>query len=74
MNEVPDTAPAKRQWRRALKHVNGEERSQLNVQIPVENHEWLKNYAQRKGMSMAVAVTYAIFMLYEAEKEGVEGV
>ena len=74
MNEVPDTAPAKRQWRRALKHVNGEERSQLNVQIPVENHEWLKNYAQRKGMSMAVAVTYAIFMLYEAEKEGAEGV
>ena len=55
--------------RRTIRSESGEDRAQLGVSIPVENLEWIKAYAKRHGISMNIAVAYAIYVLYEAENQ-----
>lgn len=41
--------------------------TQLNCRVPVASKDWLANYGKRKGISMNLAMAYAIYLLYEFE-------
>ena len=59
--------PKERERRRRYHRDKRAAMAQLNVRIPVKNIEWIKSYADRKGVALNVAVAYAIYILYDAE-------
>lgn len=64
----PYKKPRKKQVQLKKINPNGEiEYSQFNVRLPVDSIEWLRTYAMRRGCSLNLAASYAIYILYAKE-------
>jgi hypothetical protein len=47
--------------------ADGGDYTQFNVSIPKASKKWLDGYCDRHGVTLSVAVTHMIFLLYEVE-------